>query len=366
MTRAIISILVCFCLPASPQVSEQLVSTAFDDVQTGYEIPFEAIFENDGNKIRDMSQTNGFGQDHAKQWHTQSQSPNSFSCRESNTLQHLRQDDGKIFTVGYESILEKVSYDQPIAYWVNPMAHGEKQCGYFHGTGTYCDKLQLQAVGTYELSVDPVGTVILPGGNDTLENVSQVHVCRHLSMLYYPANVKIPNLSVPDSICATVNSDSTLIVCDEYRWYAPGYRYSVFEARSSYSLQSPSLRNAVAYYYPPDSQEQFAYGTDVNRMRQCAQAKAHEDSVTPKGGKYTLRNNRESHCVAVSFDGTPPAGTSILLTDISGIVTRSVQCESIKGNSVKIQYDGLRQGNYLIHVNMGKSHFVEKFNIKKD
>ncbi len=82
---------------------------------------------------------------------------------------HDLQGDTLIIT-GYHNSLTRMEYDEGEAWLRFPMAEGDSLTGFFHGRGTYCDKLAMRAYGRYRTKSERLGTMVLPDG-DTLRNV---------------------------------------------------------------------------------------------------------------------------------------------------------------------------------------------------
>lgn len=132
-----------------------------------------------------------------------------------------------------------ITYDLPVKLLGFPMEYQDSLSGWFHGIGTYCDRWRTRVFGTWELKADARGRVFLPSG-DTLRAI-RVHLRKRMSNKYYPLDSIHSTLAVfsVDSMLHFQATDTAVMVSDEYRWYARGYRYPVLEYRSAYMESRP-------------------------------------------------------------------------------------------------------------------------------
>lgn len=149
--------------------------------------------------------------------------------RGSRTYYH--QDRSAVSIIGSENVQELISYDMPETWLRFPMHVGDSVCGYFNGTGKYCDKLFMRRFGTYKTKADAIGKMVLSGG-DTLSDVTRLHTERYVGTVMAPIDTmecRIPAFTT-DSIIKHLAADTIQFREDVYRWYAEGYRYPVLEA----------------------------------------------------------------------------------------------------------------------------------------
>ncbi|MBQ9215244.1 MAG: hypothetical protein IJ159_00625 [Prevotella sp.] len=144
---------------------------------------------------------------------------------------YFQQTDKGISIIGSENVQTLISYDMPETWLQFPMQQGDSVCGYFNGTGKYCDRLFMRRFGTYLTKADAQGEIVLPEG-DTLRNVLRLHTVRYVGTITAPIDTmkyKKPAFTV-DSIITHLAPNTARMREDVYRWYADGYRYPVLEA----------------------------------------------------------------------------------------------------------------------------------------
>ena len=287
---------------------------------------------------------------------------------------YYRQDRGAVSIIGQESVQELVSYDMPETWLLFPMQRGDSVCGYFNGTGTYCERLFMRRFGTYMTKADATGKLVLPGG-DTLRNVTRLHTERYVGMVLAPVDTmehRIPAFTT-DSIVSRLANDSARLREDVYRWYAEGYRYPVLEARTT-TYCNRRLTEEM-YFCPPEVQEQLVLDEENKAVRARLLAEGDEngkdggsadDGLGRKGGTdgfgYRFRQDDSSETVTVSYSSEQPVRVTALLANSQGYVYR--RAERGDGSDITLSYSGLRPGQYILYINASGEQFAEKFNVK--
>lgn len=174
--------------------------------------------------------------------------------QERGNRTYYRYRNGFLNIIGSENALELISYDMPETWLKFPMQVSDSICGYFNGTGKYCDRLFMRRFGTYLTKADAKGKIVLPS-SDTLHNVLRLHTERYVSTITAPIDTmkrEIPAFTV-DSIIHRMATDTMMVKEDIYRWYADGYRYPVLEAKAI-SYCGKAITEEV-YYCSPEMQE---------------------------------------------------------------------------------------------------------------
>lgn len=70
------------------------------------------------------------------------------------------QDRGAVSIIGSENYMELMSYDMPETWLQFPMQMGDSVCGYFNGSGPYCERFFLRRYGTYKTKADAAGKIV--------------------------------------------------------------------------------------------------------------------------------------------------------------------------------------------------------------
>lgn len=171
---------------------------------------------------------------------------NSIVGTEHNTMYYYSLSNDSLLLWGYENSTTLMKNDQPELLLQFPVAYKSATKSYYYGSGKYCDRLQLNAVGTIETEFDAFGMMILPN-KDTLKNVLRIHTTKYIAeeskpLSSFGRNIHRPEendrhpipLITSDSIDYRLSSDSILFVVETFRWYERGYRYPVFETIQSW------------------------------------------------------------------------------------------------------------------------------------
>ena len=288
---------------------------------------------------------------------------------EDGTNHYYEQTGDSLLLWGLENNLTKTEYDRPVMTLHTPLSYGSRHSGLFHGRESYCEKVFSRVFGTWQLTVDGTGMMILPEG-DTLRHVSRVHlqevtVTRHYPHIMTGKDLKAYTDSIAvftdDSIRACL-LDSTATVTDTYRWYAPGYRYPVLETVTKTWPRHKTLRDA-AYYCPPSEQELLADEENEQIRNSLLLARGRQglgegrnggsDTDTPPSPLSRCDVTVNGSMVTVTYDLTEDATVTGIVSTVSGMLLRQQSRHSDAGTGFQMDIDcgGLRHGQYVLYMN---------------
>ena len=290
---------------------------------------------------------------------------------------YYSQDRSTVDIIGSENFMELMSYDMPETWLRFPMQVGDSVCGYFNGSGPYCERFFMRRFGTYKTKADVAGTLVLPKG-DSLRNVIRLHTERYVGTITVPIDTmekKIPAFTV-DSIISHLVPDTAKVREDIYRWYAEGYRYPILEAKSlSYC---DSLLTEEMYYCPPEMQRMLAYDeeNELVRTRLAEEERARwlatspDENSNPKsrgkdGFTYDLSQDDGSGLVTIHYATNHDTQMTALVANGLGYVYRRADqpCAAGSGQTT-IDCSDLRRGQYIIYINVDGERYAEKINLK--
>lgn len=266
----------------------------------------------------------------------------------------------------------RVTFDLPVKVLHFPMEYNDSIGGYFHGTGTYCDRWLTRSFGSWKLQADAKGRVILPSG-DTLRAV-RVHLRKQISNRYYPLDSVRSTLAAfnVDSILHCQKTDTAVVVSDEYRWYARGYRYPILEYRSAHMESRPGEKTSVAYYCPLENQDWLPLDEGNARIREGDRKNGDGgngkhgsvNDADANGFRYGFTQDRSGKLVSISYTSDSPVSVKAVLSNSMGIVYRTeTSAKGVSGN-MTLGYGDLPHGQYIVHVKAGEKTYTEKFNHK--
>ena len=352
-----------------PQVSERLSTPRAGDCLIGYRVLDASLTASGKNVVWSLSKV-AFDKKHRKRWHNIYDNPDTLCFTESGTMHYLKPDNGKLIFDGCENNQEKVMYDIPIDYLLLPMNYGDSTSGVFHGTGAYCDKLKLRILGTYSLVADGTGSIVLPECNDTIYNILRVHLMRKAGMRTWSSDATLAPTRkyVPDSLENFISDSMNVIIYDEYRWYAQGYRYPIIEM-STVSFPGSNAQYGTAYYYPPSEQEEIAidYENEAIRRSNNAMNSGHGEGNAPNDKQsftYQFAKDQSSNTVTVKYVSDTMVDINAILSDISGIVMDTKKQSGQTNGEISFSYGCLRSGQYVVCIRVGAEFYVEKFTVE--
>ena len=266
--------------------------------------------------------------------------------------------------IGTEDNQTIITYDMPEKWLLYPMAYGDSICGYFNGTGRYCDCLFLRRFGTYWTKADATGNLVLPGG-DTLKNVVRLHTERYVSSIATPIDTilhKIPVFTV-DSIIKNMARDTCQIRESIYRWYAGNYRIPVLEA--VIKCYGKNMKKQEVFYCSYGVQEQMMLN-EMTENRKQGPDNTKGGIKKGQGIHYHIDSDGERGRVDIHYDLDKPMRVKVILADTRGYVFQQLEEEHEAGfgYTMNLNTNDLRKGQYIIYINAGHKKNIEKINIK--
>lgn len=247
--------------------------------------------------------------------------------REHETRYIYEQKDNSIRLTGYDNRFVEMNFELPEVHLRFPFYFGDTLHSTFSGKGLYYQDSEMVAAGRTYVKADAVGTLITPGA-DTLTNV-----------------LRIKRIRIYDDI-GVENAGMRL---ETYAWYAPGYRYPVFETvRSSVKKNNSEIDDySVSFYFPPAALEDLAEDPENERIREAA--KEDRGILIACRVSPTLVDNECS----LFFELSKNAAVTIRLCDIIGNPVSAVMQQTFlpAGEYEKqIPMTGLKSGYYILNI----------------
>lgn len=227
-----------------------------------------------------------------------------------------------LWQTGYETSLAHVRYTSPLPLLPFPFAYGDTMRGVFSGKGQYCHIVPLSIKGSYTISADAVGKLILP----EIEIDSALRVRQHIQY----------------------RDTKTMKYCIEenrYIWYSPYCRYPLLEAIHVQTTKNSDTISYAALYYFPQEQENMPERIDKEQDLEIDSADSLITEVSfmpnPVLADLQVRYSlvRSAHVyISVHYNG----GISTYQTPIR---------ENDEGeHSIYINMAGMPVGNYVVYI----------------
>ena len=236
----------------------------------------------------------------------------ALSRLEAGTNYRYETTNDSVLLMGFKNKSAWVKYDRPSVTMHFPLSFNDKQEGYYHGKGMDTMDNQVYLFGKYRTTVCGKGTFITLDG-DTLQNALLVHSRRTIASSFSPSQELLdicdptPSLSNKD-LEKRMEQDSCAVVLDDYKWYAPGYRYAIFETIKVTSKNAPYAPiMQTAYYYAIDDQENLPED-EANKAIRDSFARnntstAWTTNYESKNNSYSLADGKVSLIVSKNADG---------------------------------------------------------------
>lgn len=266
-----------------------------------------------------------------------------------------------LLMTGYESPLLSVEYQKPLLIQAFPLRYGQTYNTDYQGEGRYCGTHFERNFGSVRITADAIGTLIL-SEKDTLPNTLRV----------YTINTEAIRLN-RDS-CRNDSDNLKQVITENYQWYAPGYRYPVFETvtSSTYDNMNHVATQQYAYRCPPEIQEEM--NDSINeRIRREQRYEAdshyiHHGKQAPQGKDvgfiYDVEVNGNKIFINYSIEET--ATIHAMIVDVMGNIYHNVRQTNPAGDNYQINIDctNLRQGQYIVYINVNGTVYNKKIPVK--
>ena len=371
----IISLIVCLTI-SGQQISQSNNRYRGSDMLEKKQIVVKGLSLNDTKGVWSLEEAELSEESYDAEYTTET---DTLMAVERGNRTYYSQDRRSVSIIGSENFMELISYDIPETWLTFPMQVSDSVCGYFNGSGPYCERFFLRRYGTYKTKADAAGKIVLPQG-DTLRNVLRLHTERYVGTIAVPIDTmqyKIPAFTV-DSIVQHLAPDTAKVREDIYRWYAEGYRYPILEAQTlSYR---DSMLTEEMYYCPPEIQEQLPLDEENKQVRarliEEELARWQSPSLSPDDGHHPQKRGKDgfsyelsqpdgSDLVTIHYDTDHETRVTALISNGLGYIYRRADqtCPAGSGQ-LSLNCTGLRKGQYIIYIHVDGNQYAEKVNVK--
>ena len=177
-----------------------------------------------------------------------------------------------LFCIGYQTPTLHIDYLLPELRQIYPTVYKDSIHTFYYGEGVYSQMLPITVYGEITHVADAEGTLLLPDG-DSLKNVLRIRSTAHIGQqmsaftsIY--ANGDTSHYSI-DSLLHRLQNDKVTWEVTTYQWYAPGYRYPLFETVQNKIIDSSGSRSHFnrSYYFPSVDQNYLSEDASNQEIR---------------------------------------------------------------------------------------------------
>lgn len=264
-----------------------------------------------------------------------------------------------------------------------PFHYQDSLESFYYGEGKYSDKLAFISQGRVNVKADAWGTMLLPG-NDTLKNVIRVYlqkdICERIS-INDSILLKIHgdrSILSDEKIQSHLLNDTIMLRLKDYRWYAEGYRYPVFETVccETFRLGIPIAYYTTAFYYPPEEHvylENDPLNMQLQELLKDKSLSAGHSHFSPEDDEdnhiqtelsvyYNTYPNPVNENLSIEYYLSDIAPVYIRLFDLNGrlLVHKNLNMQRAGVHSETISMDIYSKGNYILQLVVSDKTYVEK------
>jgi hypothetical protein len=249
---------------------------------------------------------------------------------EHYTMYYYRLKNNRLHVLGHENPTNLLQYVNPLLSAVYPLAYKEKRNENYTSRGIYSSNQPFSTSGNMEITADAKGMMIIPSG-DTLKNVLRIK-----------------------SVQTILNSESsnTQTILENYKWYAHGYRYPVFETvRTKLTSDSvETLQFETAFFYPP--QDHYYLDDDADNLALSDSEPAEEQDNTWEGLNYNFYPNPVTTFLNIELYLPRAAQVKLQLHTQAGLLLLNESKGYLSDglHSIRLNLPVLTTGNYVLTI----------------
>lgn len=269
----------------------------------------------------------------------------------NHDITYLNIDNDTLFIVGKESPLSKITYQQPLIYIHYPFVYGDSISTPFSGYGIYCGDHPFREQGISSVMADATGSLVI--NEDTISNVLRVYTLKSYSIC----------MDIDSAALDTANLKQ--VIEERYDWYSRGFRYPIFSSVSctSYDNLTAVGTEQRTYCMLPDIQKLLSDSCNevIRANDSIARLMRPENTVDIIHYKISQIGKQ----LTLEYSLEIKAEINILVCDAMGIVYRRGHQQNEKGNGyeLKIDLNGLRNGQYVVYINVNGKVYSSKIKI---
>jgi hypothetical protein len=256
---------ICAFLNAETSITLPLQGFRNGDVLYKQQIEYKDPGRNGSNVVWDFSRLQSINENYKLRYYQPPNTRQDTQCItgvEHRTRYKYGLIRDSLFLTGFENSGSNIVFSNPQLCLRFPFTFRDSISQDYGGNGIYMNMLYVETVGNSYSIADAKGTLILPE-EDTIYHVlrirsQQEYIQKTCPKEYTPLN----HHSLLDSVSVLsidsmrlANTDTIYFRTETCRWYAPGYRYPVFETICNHSrsvLDTTEMGDVeTAFYFPP-------------------------------------------------------------------------------------------------------------------
>lgn len=246
--------------------------------------------------------------------------------------------NGILYKTAVESPLWHIIYKEPLPLLKQNMLYGDSICSSFSCTGTYCDKNLFKENGEVRIHALASGRIIR-NECDTIPQILKISILKTSSIAMSPDSSKIDSVG------------RRQIIEERNLWFAGHDSIPCYETvlTSCYNGDEKltTLREAYSYNINTGIQS----GDSQNKTDADETSEAFEYSMDINGG-----------VININYSIAKSATIKILVCNVMGVLYKNetFQVSSDEGQTLSINCNGLKHGQYIIYINVEGDVYGQK------
>ncbi|MDR1764310.1 MAG: T9SS type A sorting domain-containing protein [Dysgonamonadaceae bacterium] len=246
---------------------------------------------------------------------------------EHSTIYYYRFLLNRLWILGYENSTSILKYSKPLLAEQYPLAVGENYSENYSLEGLYSSVYPVSGKGSVTICSDAYGVIILPS-DDTIKDVTRLKSNRNI-----------------------LKNDEEIYV-ENYRWFARGYRYPIFETVKITTENNETFSSA--FFYPPEKHYYLNDDSDNTGIKSI---------IDSRQGKiaYNFFPNPVSEILNMEFYFPEKTNVKIQLVSLSGsVILNENRGQYPSGlNRLQLNFPPVSAGNYILIIHLDGSIISE-------
>lgn len=253
--------------------------------------------------------------------------------------------------IGTESRLQEREYVRTKLSKVFPLAYDGSVRNRFRCEGMYCGNHPFREVGTTLVKVDAEGSVVL-AENDTLRDVKRVHTIDTYSVCMDLSREALDTARL------------TQVIDERYEWYLPESQYPIFESVTSttYSNMDAIGTTKCAFCNLPEDMAAHYITEAEDEEEETEEDDNSFDEETTEPDIIHYKVETSGGVIRLSYELDEEATITTIVASHMGMTYKHKTWtqDAGQGYTAQIDCNGLRQGTYILYINVNGKIYSEK------
>ena len=220
---------------------------------------------------------------------------------------------------------------------IKNLQFGDTICNYYEAKGNYCGRFDIYENGQQIIKYDAEGMVYLCSGQ-IIDGIYRIHSTNSSTIVLSLGNEEMNNVFPKQ------------IIKDTYSWYRQGKDIPFYLTEETKWLSDGNVlyQSRNAYWFErPDTM----INKNNDKITDSPDTTSFKYEITVQGGM-----------INISCFSEEDVNLNIIVSDVQGVMYANRQEYIPKGEytTIKINYNNMRPGEYILYIHKGRETYIEK------